>query len=67
MIIVDFVIAATEFPEEFFHVDGQLELFFDYLDQGLLRHGSFLVLLASKSHEAVQVLIGLIILLVLQF
>ena len=67
MIVINFVVAASDFPEELFHVDGELELLLNDLDQRFLGYRSLLIGTAAERDEAVQIFIRFIILLILQF
>lgn len=67
VIVINFVVAASDFPEELFHVDGELELLLNDLDQRFLGYRSLLIGTAAERDEAVQIFIRFIILLILQF
>lgn len=62
MVIVDLFIVSTDLSKELLHVDRELEFLFDDLDEGLFTDEAFLIWLASKADEAVQVLVRFVVL-----
>ena len=66
MIVCDLVRVTATLAQVVLHINGQLELCLDDLNENFLGHEAFLVGLTAEGDECVEVLIGFIFLLILQ-
>ena len=66
MVVVYFLAVAAYLPQELLHINGQLKLLLDNLYERVLADAALFVRLAAQADEAVQVLVGLVLLLGLQ-
>ena len=66
LIVCDLVRVTATLAQVVLHINGQLELCLDDLNENFLGHEAFLVGLTAEGDECVEVLIGFIFLLILQ-
>ena len=66
VIVIDLFGVTADLSQELLHIDRELELLFDYLDQRFLAHEALLVRLTTQANETVQIFVGLVFLLSLQ-